>query len=82
MITYPLPEMDFGMANRGIRSAAHATNALLVEGGDALADVRLQNPDRQARSEYLDSTVHPRQELYDAIGDRVVLTLDRAGLLP
>ena len=74
-VTYPLVEKDFGVANRGIRAAALATDAIVVESIDALDDLRRQYPDRQARSDYLDASVHPTQELYDAVGDRLVEVL-------
>jgi hypothetical protein len=76
-VTYPLVEKDFGIANRGIRSAASRANAPVVESLDALDDLRHRYPARQARADYLDASAHPTQELYDAVGDRIVDVLTR-----
>ena len=80
-VTYPLVERDFGIANRGIRQAARSSDALLVESLDGLNELRRRNPDRQARSDYLDPSVHPTQELYDAVGDLIVDLLTRQRLV-
>ena len=83
LIAYGLPNGPYGNATFGIRAAAEATGAPLVESSQVALDLflRLQASEADQPALY-DDTVHPTQPLYEAVGDRVIGVVDELGLLP
>lgn len=83
LVAYGLPGGPYGDATLGIRAAAEATGAPLVEASTvgfelaSSAEARGVDPPR-----LYDESVHPTQPLYAAVGERVLQIADELGLLP
>jgi lysophospholipase L1-like esterase len=81
-ITYPLPGSLFTAPNEGIRAATDAYGAARVDSKDAEERLIEEYRSRgEQRPQLYDSTFHPTQTFYDAIGDLVLEKLDEKGYL-
>jgi hypothetical protein len=85
VVAYPLPGGWFKDANVGIRAAAAAHGVPVVEAAASVDRLRKRYAARRRRAAtrfLFDRSVHPRQPLYDAIGEDILRVADENGYLP
>ena len=82
-IEYPANIGIFVVANRGIQKAGTEMGTPVIRGSDAFERLTERFPGKEKMGTFaFDKSAHPRQPLYDEIGDLVLETLDEHGYLP
>jgi hypothetical protein len=84
LVTYPLPGGWFLEANRGIWAAAAALGVPLVDSAASLQRLKRayeRRGEKYTPRTFFDESVHPRQALYDAVGDDVLKLAFEKGYL-